>query len=221
MCEYILSAEFKSILGPELTWAYDYPSASASQILCNIYFAKAASAHKAAQDTERWIEKLRDLATSKEAGSDDVVYKLNDASLLLGIFLRRYGGADESVWKACFRRQIHEGIDMLSDDDGMNDVYAYSLLSKVLMAAGDKKSAIEASAVVLNPVEAFSDPDLLKAFEAIGFEVDYIACDGPCNTQFYAYNDPPHKELYFCEDCINTTFLQRLFPYCEEGGVAV
>jgi tetratricopeptide (TPR) repeat protein len=218
MCEYILSSEFKSALGPELIWAYDYPSSSAARQLCNIYFQKALSAHKAGKDTEPWIPKLKELATSKAGRSDEgPVYRMNDASLLLGIYLRRYGGADEKTWKHCSRAMILETIDLLGHEDRTYDQNSYNQLAKVLMAAGQKSIALEALAVVLRPLEAISNPELLKAFKAIDFITYYYGCDGPCRTQFHTYKDPPYKELYFCEDCIDTCFCEDCFPIAKKG----
>jgi len=218
ICEHILSTEFKSSLGPELEWAYEYPSYSALQLLCSLYFQKAVSAHKAGEDTKCWIDKLSGLATAKaESSEGGPVYKINDASLLLGMFLHSYEGANEAIWRPCFRAYISEGIDMLTDTDDMNDIYAYSLLATLLMATGNKPAAMEALAVIFKPLESISDPDLLQTLEAIGFRAYYFRCDGPCTTQFHTYKDPPYKELYFCEDCIDTCFCEDCFPIAKKG----
>ena len=208
MCEYILSAGFKSALAPELTWAYEYPSSTVSMLLCNLYFENTGLARKAGENSECWIDKLRDMVTSKTQSPDaEPDYKLNVASLLLGMLLRRYGGANESIWKSCFRAQILEVIDMLTDTYDMNDIRAYALLANLLMAAGNKPAALEALAVILKPLEA------------IGFQAYYYPCDGPCNTQFHYYKEPLYKELYFCEDCINTCFCEDCFPIAKKGGL--
>ena len=218
ICEHILSSSFKSALGPELAWAYAYPLGVALDLLPTIYFEKAVSTHKAGKNPEIWTTKLRDLATSNEGGSsNDAVYKLTHASLLLGKFLRLYGGADESIWKPCFRGWILQRIDMLSDDDIMNDKYAYSGLFHALMAAGNRKAALEARAVVCKPLEALSDPALLKSFEAAGFEAYSGRCDGPCNTRFRKYKDPPYRELYSCEDCVDTDFCEDCILIVKRG----
>ena len=65
--------------------------------------------------------------------------------------------------------------------------------------------------MILKPLEAISDPELLKSFKAIGSKAYYCRCDGPYNTQLYYYKEPRYRELYFCEDCINTCF-------CEDGN---
>ena len=212
MCEYILSSGFRAALGPELAWAYKYPSNSASTILRNIYFEKAVETDKAGSDTEPWVRKLKSSAMSKGESSDcGEVYKLNDASLLLGMFLRRYSGADDSDWKPCFRGQILEAIDMLGDDDNMNDIYAYSQIATVLLAAGYTKTALEATAVVLQPQEALasSNAELLRSLQEVGFSTYYFCCGGPCNTPFHSYKEIPWKELWACADCIDTA-------YCED-----
>jgi tetratricopeptide (TPR) repeat protein len=217
MCEYILSAGFKSALGPELTWAYSYPSSSATRLLSHLYFDNALSAHKSGGDSETWISKLREFAISKAKRDEKLRYELNGASLLLGIFLRLYRNADEVTWRPCFRGLILEAIDQLSGGDSMKHIYAYSQLIKALMAAGNITAAVEGLAVVLKPLEAISNPELVKSFESIGFEASHYRCGGPCNTQFHVYKELYYKELYFCENCINTCFCEDCFPIAKRG----
>lgn len=124
-----------------------------------------------------------------------------------GMYLRRYGGTDESKWKACFRDSILQGIDMLGDEDPMNDQSAYASLTEALLAAGARSNA----AVVLMPYEASGDPVLSKALKAINFST-YWSCDGLCDTQFHSY-----KELYFCEECPDVCFCEDCFPILKKG----
>jgi tetratricopeptide (TPR) repeat protein len=214
----ILNPRFKSNLAPELAWAYEYPSGSAEQILSETYFNNAVAAHKTGVDPEGWVRKLRTLASSNAAspGVQGSVYKVNDAALLFGMFLRRYGDTDESTWKPCFRDAILQSIDMLGDKDPMNDQSAYGSLATALFAAGDRSNAVAAAAVTLKPLEASSDPTSFKALQAINFTT-YWLCDGPCKTQFNSYKEPLYNELYFCEDCLAACFCEECFPILKKG----
>jgi hypothetical protein len=120
--ESILDPQFKANLSPDLKWAFAYSSTSAERYLSDNYFNNAVSAHKAGEEPAYWVRKLRKLASSDVASSgDDSVYKMNNAALLLGMYLRQYGTTEKSTWKACFRDSILQAIDVLGDEDPMND----------------------------------------------------------------------------------------------------
>lgn len=213
--ERIKSAKFKEDLGPELVWAYSYPSASADTYLALMYYQKAVAAHKSAQNAEEWVCKLRNLAIAEDSdGGDAPTYKMNDPALALGIYLSRY--TDDGTWKHCFRNYLIQAVDMLGDEDPFNDVHAYSELCKVLLAAGDVKNASVAAAVVLTPESASSNPDKLKDLETIGFTPGYFQCDGLCTTQFHNYKKT-YTELHFCRDCLDTCFCEDCFPVARRG----
>lgn len=177
MFEEILSPKFKTALGPELLWAYDYSSSSAIEYLSQAYFRKAVSAQDSGGDSDTWISKLRELAISdKGKGDGETVYEIQDASLYLGHFLRRYAGADESVWKPCFRKSLLEGIDLLHDEDRKEHVEGYLRFVSVLLPAGDRKKALEVLAVLLKPLEqasaSFPDKEVLEALQSLNFHTN-------------------------------------------------
>ena len=217
MFEYIISLKFKSSLGPELAWAYRYPYSSAWKHLCQIYFQKAVSCHNAGKDTDEWTHKLESFALAdKQDQVDRPAYRMNEASYLLGLFLRRYKGTNDASWKLYFRESALEAICLVNSADNLNDSRGYARLANILLAAGYRSRAVEALAVMLKPWEAVSNPKLLDALNTTNFKVSY-ECDGPCHTQFHRYKDPPFKELYFCEECIDTCFCEDCYLIVKRG----
>jgi hypothetical protein len=214
--ERIKSPQFKVDLGPDLQWAYGYPSASADTYLAMICYQKAADACKAGKASDKWVSKLRNLAVAEDSDTkDSPVYKVNDEALTLGTYLRQYGNVDDCAWKSCFRDYVIQSIDLLGDEDPLNDIDAYAQLVKVLLAAGDVRNASAAAAVVLIPESTTSDSDL-RAPESINFSQNFYRCNGLCTAQFRTYKIE-YKELHFCQECIDVCFCEECFPLIKKG----
>jgi hypothetical protein len=202
-----------------MNFAMPYVSSVATEILSQIYFCNAIAAQRTGGDPVSWIRKLTTLATSEDSSSDSVtVYKINTASLLLGMYLRVHGGVEESTWKACFRNSVLQAVDMLGDDDPMNNQFAYGTLATTLLAAGDRLNATAALAVTMKPLEASSDPLLFGQLKEINFGL-FWWCDGPCNTRVTQYKGPTYKEIHFCENCLDICFCGDCFRLIKDDNL--
>ncbi len=131
---------------------YEYWRAiSIKDRLCQLYYHKAKAAESAGTDSNHWVSKLEDLAkTSNSKGGPDVSAS-EDSSLMLGLWYRLHGKEQEA--KLCFRRQILNGIDTLTDDDPENDMSGYMTLALSLLKAGDRDNAGAAFAVTTAPLD--------------------------------------------------------------------
>ena len=220
LCDRMLSPQFKEGLGPERQWAYDTVADPATIILSSIYYEKAVAAHKAGQDPDGWVQKLRarSLADDTDLKTPNV-YKLNEFSWKLGIYLRKYGMVPEAEWKACFRDAVLQAIDMLCDEDPFNDVEAYALLATLFMAAGDVMNASAAYATIHTEFSYSSDPDALATLEAINFIGPFLCCNGFCaplhkEDQIFVY-----KEVYCCTECWATHFCEKCLSVLKKGDL--
>lgn len=218
LCERILSPTFEADLGPELKWAYGYPSTNANSILSKIYYQRAVAAFKADESPNRWVDKLRNLALVKGNDSNgDPIYKMNAASFSLGIYLRKYGKASDSVWKPCFRNSIIEAIDMLGHEDTLSKALAYLNLAIFLLAAGDVKNACAAIAVLLTTSFISQIEEIPKSLEAVGFEGDHYRCDGLCGYGSRTHYKSHFVELHLCTECLVVAFCEDCFPLVKAG----
>ena len=123
--------------------------------LCQLYYDKAKTAESAGIHFDHWVSKLEGLAKSSNAGDVEDVSASEDSSLMLGLWYRLHGREQEA--KLCFRRQILNGIDTLTDDDPENDLYGYMTLGLTLLKAGDRKNAGAAFAVTIAPLDRLKD----------------------------------------------------------------
>ena len=191
-----------------------------SDILPSIYYQNAVAAKKSNQSPDHWVNKLREFAVAKKPDpKGNPVYSLNKFSQTLGVYLRRYGGVEDSVWRACFRNSIIEALDMLGDEDPMNDITAYLKLLGQLLSAGDIKNASAAAEVVLMQSSFSSDPGALAALDAIGFRGDHFFCSGLCVNEDNRLNvyKADHKELHFCAECPGLCFCESCFALLTKG----
>ena len=209
--ERIVSPKFKSDLGPELQWAYDWPFLTATKHLALIYYDRAVAAHNSAEDTSAWVDKLKKLAIDEDKQKSSVVYKMNDCAYMLGIYLRKYTKVNETDWKACFRNPIVESLDLLGDEDPLNDIDAYLQLEILLMAAGDVQNASAAGAVILTEYSEGEDAEVRKALKEINFRGPFRICSGLCSNLLNIYNTN-YTELHVCTECLEARFCQDCFP---------
>ena len=96
--------------------------------ICKIHFDNAVEAKEKGEDPGQWVDSLKDRArfgTGLLGVDDDYwVYGTGYASMIYGVWLRDYGGAEEAVWKKCFQAAVVQGIDLLIDEDPDNDLVA-------------------------------------------------------------------------------------------------
>ena len=123
--------------------------------LCQLYYHKAKAADSAGTHFDHWVSKLEGLVKSSNAEDVEDVAASEDSSLMLGLWYRLHGREQEA--KLCFRRQILNGIDTLTDDDPGNDILGYMNLGLTLLKAGDRKNAGAAFAVTIAPLDRLKD----------------------------------------------------------------
>lgn len=123
--------------------------------LCQLYYHKAKDAEGAGAHFDHWVLKLERLANPSNAKVVQDVSASEDASLMLGLWYRLHGREQEA--KLCFRRQILNGIDTLTDEDPENDMLGYVNLALTLLKAGDRENAGAAFAVTTAPLDRLKD----------------------------------------------------------------
>ena len=123
--------------------------------LCQLYYHKAKAAECAGTHFDDWVLKLEGLAKASNAKDVQDVSASEDSSLMLGLWYRLHGREQEA--KLCFRTQILNGIDTLTDDDPENDMYGYMTLAVTLLKAGDRENARAAFAVTTAPLDRLKE----------------------------------------------------------------
>ena len=123
--------------------------------LCQLYYHKAKAAECAGTNFDHWVLKLEGLAKTSNAKRVRDVSASEDSSLMLGLWYRLHGREQEA--KLCFRTQILNGIDTLTDDDPGNDMSGYMSLALTLLKAGDRENAGAAFAVTTAPLDRLKD----------------------------------------------------------------
>lgn len=96
--------------------------------ICQIHFDAAVEAKERGEDPGPWVDSLKDRArfsTGLIAEDNECwIYGTGYASMIYGVWLRDYGGAEEAVWKKCFQAAVVQGVDLLVDEDPDNDQVA-------------------------------------------------------------------------------------------------
>ena len=123
--------------------------------LCQLYYHKAKAAECAGTHFDDWVLKLEGLAKASNAKDVQDVSDSEDSSLMLGLWYRLHGREQEA--KSCFRTQILNGIDTLTDDDPENDLFGYITLAVTLLKAGDRENAGAAFAVTTAPLDRLKE----------------------------------------------------------------
>ena len=123
--------------------------------LCQLYYHKAKAAECAGTYFGDWVCKLEGLAKVSNAKDVQDVSASEDSSLMLGLWYRLHGRKQEA--KSCFRTQILNGIDTLTDDDPENDLFGYMTLAVTLLKAGDRENAGAAFAVTTAPLDRLKE----------------------------------------------------------------
>ena len=123
--------------------------------LCQLYYHKAKAAECAGTHFDDWVLKLEGLAKASNAKDVQDVSDSEDSSLMLGLWYRLHGREQEA--KSCFRTQILNGIDTLTDDDPENDMFGYITLAVTLLKAGDRDNAGAAFAVTTAPLDRLKE----------------------------------------------------------------
>ena len=123
--------------------------------LCQLYYHKAKAAECAGTHFGDWVCKLEGLAKVSNAKDVEDVSASEDSSLMLGLWYRLHGREQEA--KSCFRTQVLNGIDNLTDDDPENDLFGYMTLAVTLLKAGDRENAGAAFAVTTAPLDRLKE----------------------------------------------------------------
>ena len=123
--------------------------------LSGLYYHKAQAAECAGIGFDHWVTKLEGLATPSDANDVEDVFASKASSLMLGLWYRLHGREQEA--KHCFRTQILNCIDTLTDDDPGNDVFGFCQLAPILLMAGDRVNAGAAFAVTTVPLDRLKE----------------------------------------------------------------
>ena len=160
MLEKVQSRKFDS--------AYAYVLKRTANALGQLYFDEALAAESRGEDPSIWVSKLDNIVNPSRA-SDITGLNARQTNILhMGVWHRLHGRPKEA--KACFRRRVLEGIDILTDDDPDNDTYGFEILAQVLHKAGDDKgteTAISVPMALLNQLKATAKEQVSKE---LGFD---------------------------------------------------
>lgn len=147
-CERVLSKE-------KLGQGFSDLRERAKDRLSELYYHKAKAAECAGIRFDHWVTKLESLAQPSNAKDVKGVSASKASSLMLGLWYRLHGREHEA--KLCFRTQILDCIDILTDDDPGNDMSGYIDLAPILLKAGDRDSAEAAFAVTTVPLDRLKE----------------------------------------------------------------
>ena len=128
------------------------PRKRAKACLSELYYHKAKVAECGGARFDHWVTKLEGLAKNSSSAKDvKDVSGSKDSSQMLGLWYRLHGREQEA--KLCFRTQILDCIDILTDNDPGNDMSGYINLAPILLKAGDRDNAEAAFAVTTVPLD--------------------------------------------------------------------
>ena len=147
-CERVLSIQTSG-------QRFSNPRKGAKDRLSQLYYHKAKAAECAGIRFDHWVTKLEGLAKTSNAKDVKDVSASKDSSLMLGLWYRLHGREQEA--KLCFRTQILDCIDTLTDDDPGNDMSGYLNLAPILLIAGDRDNAGAAFAVTTVPLDRLKE----------------------------------------------------------------
>ena len=118
--------------------------------LSQLYYHKAKAAECAGIRFDHWVTNLEGLAQMSNAKDVEDVSASKASSLMLGLWYRLHGRGQEA--RLCFRTQILECIDRLTDDYSRYNMYDYYTLAQILLKAGDRDNAGAIFAVITEPI---------------------------------------------------------------------
>ena len=209
--EEILRPVFRTRLGPELQWAYNYPSNSAHRFLTKIYFQQAVGAHRSGGDASEWITNLQGFVESGVT----VMQRLSQPSLLIGYYLREFAKAENDHWRPYFKDVIGLLAELEQSEKKARSNALYEL-SYALFLAGDEYNALAALASTNMAWEYEEGSAERNAFREFGLHSSFV-CDGFCSTTFNRYNTGPYKEFHFCQVCYEVAFCEACYPLLKRG----
>ena len=134
---------------------YEYFFREIKDSLCQLYYDKAEAAERAGAQFDHWVAKLEALTKISNAQDEQNISTSVASSMMLGLWYRLHGREQDA--KLCFRPQILDGIDTLTDDDPENDIDGYITLGLTLLKAGDRENARAALAVTTAPLDRLKD----------------------------------------------------------------
>lgn len=97
--------------------------------ICQNLFDTAVEAKEKGEDPAPWIDSLKDLANLGAAEPIGSKYKnpafgAGYASMIYGVWLRSYGGAEEAVWMKFFQDVVLQNINMLVNEPPDQKIFA-------------------------------------------------------------------------------------------------
>ncbi|UNI16598.1 hypothetical protein JDV02_003025 [Purpureocillium takamizusanense] len=136
--------------------------AVAFQKLAALYKQKIIDVGLASEAAQGWVKKMEAVKSKQDRHhnfnmpADMLGSDVNAASIYLACFYRLLGRASEA--RELLRGLIQDGLDLLSDSEPGNDVYALDNLLRVFIAAGEVSNAIALARSMrkVNPEASFS-----------------------------------------------------------------
>ncbi|KAK4450851.1 hypothetical protein QBC34DRAFT_348375 [Podospora aff. communis PSN243] len=181
----------------------------ARNLLARFYFVAAVDAWES-EPTIRpaSADSLKQLAVPVSTGFGENyegfdIFRADYPAMLWGRWLRDYRGADEAMWRKCFRARLLEEMNTVDDDDPTNDTAGVSSLAVSLFHAGDRKNAGAIMAILLRSLEAGADSTASRMDEgdagALKLKIDSENASYRCSN--CEKSVPRVKELFVCELC--------------------
>jgi tetratricopeptide (TPR) repeat protein/GTPase SAR1 family protein len=182
----------------------------ARNMLARFYFDAAVEAWEKDPTTRPTsADNLKQLAVPVSTGfGDDYegfdVFRADYPAMLWGRWLRDHRGADETVWRKCFRARLLEEMNTVDDDDPTNDTAGISSLAVSLFHAGDRRNAAAIMAILfrsLEPSKGGSEGSKDEEGDALKLNIEiattfYCCCNCKKGIDRAA-------EMFICEICPN------------------
>ncbi|OBT61186.1 hypothetical protein VE03_09431 [Pseudogymnoascus sp. 23342-1-I1] len=203
-------------------WTFEFNAAvevkKCTNLICQIHFDAAVEAKERGEDLAPLVDSLKNRArfeTGLMANDFEYwIYNRGHANMTYGVWLRDYGGAEETIWRKCFQTALVPLTNMLVNEYLNYEQHAYFALGSSLLMANDMTNATAAFAVAMKGHEFIAKQLAAEAEgkitqvlrDAQGFPISrfpfddgyVITCDGPCNTPESAYTS-----LHRCRVCDN------------------
>ncbi|KAK0622754.1 hypothetical protein B0T14DRAFT_564176 [Immersiella caudata] len=192
--------------------SYSIERKDARNLLARFYFDAAVEAWGRDPTTRpASADSLKQLAVPVSTGFGENyegfdIFRTDYPAMLWGRWLRDHRGADEAMWRKCFRARLLEEMNTVDDDDPTNDTAGVSSLAVSLFHAGDRKNAGAIMAILLRSFESGtgsrgSGGDESGEAGALKLNIENAPASYRCSN--CEQSIPRVAELFVCEICPN------------------
>lgn len=189
---------------------YTVERMEARNMLARFYFDAAVEAWEKDPTTRPTsADNLKQLAVPVSTGfGDDYegfdVFRADYPAMLWGRWLRDHRGADETVWRKCFRARLLEEMNTVDDDDPTNDTAGISSLAVSLFHAGDRRNAAAIMAILfrsVDPSKGGSEGSKDEEGDALKLNIEIATASYRCCNCKKGIDRA--AEMFVCEICPN------------------